>query len=330
MNRFYAWFCVLTVAGLSLGACAAESSGAAGVCITPETAPGATPEQGPQRIHFGAGATSATVNGTLPHEYILPALAGQTLSVDVAAPWPTTLGVSGKNGTVLALKRMDETNHWEGRVPSTQDYLLELGLVGLGTTFDYTLTVTIPGPADPTPAASIYRSTEYGFAVEYLSDFGAGTCPVADGIIDSDLEILFLRLLGDSYYGGTNLLDACVVVTVDGGEAARSTCQKSRDPESPAEREDYLGQEEINGVEFSVVSRGGATTRHTHELTGYRTLHAEACYEVILFLHYRNLGTYAPGAVSGFDRDAVMDRLKQVLYSMKMLPPEEEIHENDD
>jgi hypothetical protein len=292
---------------------------------TPTTAPSPTPEPSPtpqpptptpvpsatpQRIQFTAGATSATVSGSLPawgsRHYTLRALAGQTLRVDIAASYPVVLGVSGENGTILALKQMDASGHWEGTLPSTQDYVIEL--VSNGPAIDYQLSVTIPPLAEPTPATHTYHSAEHGFAVTYPPDFGAGlTCPTTSAAMVQNPAVSF-RLVGNEYYAGTNLLDACVTVSVDPSAAGRSTCTGIKDPQ-----EDPWGQEEIDGAMFSVVSRGGVAAGHLHDALIYRAPHAGACYEITLFLHYTSMGVYTPGSVSEFDRDVVMGRLRQVL-----------------
>jgi hypothetical protein len=258
------------------------------------------------------------VNGTLPpfgtNRYALRALAGQALVVDIAAPLPLVLSVLGENGTVLVLERMDEKTRWEGRLPSTQDYLLEL--VSTGAAIGYHLTVTIPGLTESTPAAmSTYRNAEYGFEVKYPSDFGVGlTCPTAGVIHD---PVISFRLVGDPYYAGTNLLDACVTISVDRGEAARSTCLGPRDS-----HEKYLGQEQINGILFSKVFLGGVAAGHIHDAIIYRTLHAGACYELASFLRYSDPGAYAPGTVSEFDREGVINGLRQVLTTFRFADDE--------
>jgi hypothetical protein len=309
---------------------------------TPTSAPSTlAPAPEPQRIHFAAGATSATVYGSLTpnrggQRYVLRALAGQMLQVDIVAQQPVVLDVSGQNGTILALERLDQTAgtaHWEGGLPSTQDYLITLSPVGATSApNDYELTVAIPSLPDPTPDFSVYHNAEYGFEVRYPSDFGMGcypsdfgmgcypsdfgmglTCPIitAAGIHD---PLVSFRLVGDTYYDGTNLLDACVTIGVDQSEAGRSTCTGLRDP-----REDHWGQQEINGVLFSIVSHGGVAAGHIHDALIYRTLHAEACYEVNLFLRYSSMGVYTPGTVSEFDKHAVMSRLDQVLKSITII-----------
>jgi len=277
------------------------------------TPPTPTAEPTPQRIRFAQGATSAAVSDTLPPKsakrYILRALSGQMLVIDVTAPLALGLNVSGENGTILVQGLMNAGGHWEGRLPSTQDYVIEL--ISPATAVDYQLTLSIPRLTEPTPTMSTYRDAEHGFELHYSPDFGAGeTCPNAVIIHD---PVISFRLVGDTYYEGTNLLDACVTVGIDRSAAGRATCMEA----DTAYYEEYLGQEAINGVLFAKLARGGVAAGHIHDVTVYRTLRDNICYEITQFLHYSNIGVYQPGTVVEFDKDVVVNKLKQVILTFR-------------
>jgi hypothetical protein len=125
-----------------------------------------------------------------------------------------------------------------------------------------------------------------------------------------DPQISF-RLMGTLYYAGTNLVEACVITAASRSEETRSTCPEPRIP-----YEEYLVSKNST-LTFSQVSRVGVATGNVYDITSYRVLHNDACYEVALFLHYSDLGVYAPGTVSEFNREQVMDRLKQVFYTFR-------------
>ncbi len=275
----------------------------------PEVTTLAQPE--PERVRFAAGAASATVEGVLTaagvDRYVLSALAGQTLYVDILAAHPVRLSVRAADGSVLK-ESGDGTTHWEAPLAASQDYLLVLAASGAQT--DYQMTVTIPPLPQPTPAIATYRDAEGSFSVSYPADFAVDAACPTQGIVADPL--VTFRLSEDAYYAGTNLRDACVSIAVERGEAETSTCTGLRGP-----NEAHGGQEEINGVLFSIVSRGGVAAGHNHELLSYRTLHAGACYDVTLLLHYVNPGVYAPGTVVEFEHDVVLDRLRQVLQGFR-------------
>lgn len=270
-----------------------------------------TPEPDPRRILFAEDATSATVIHTLqPGEtdhYVLRALAGQILIVDIAASHPVLLNVRGVDGTVLK-GAVDGTAHWEGMLPSTQDYFVEL--VSSGPEIDYQMDVTIPEPVEPAPTQGIYRSAEYGFEVQYPADLVVEqTCAPAALLSD---PIVTFRLAGDQYYAGTNLVQACVTIGASRSEEARSMCAAPRAP-----HEEYLGEQEINSIAFHKSSRVGVATGNVGEVTWYRTLYDGTCYEIGLFLYFHDVGVVEPGTVCEFDRAEVTSRLEQVLHAFR-------------
>lgn len=99
------------------------------------------------RIRFAPGATSATLTGTLvPSEsdlYVLRALAGQTMSVDLTfTEGQAILVIWGEDGNVL-ISDHAEVSSFETVLPTTQDYHIQVKGRPDGNTV-YTLTVTVP------------------------------------------------------------------------------------------------------------------------------------------------------------------------------------------
>jgi hypothetical protein len=100
-----------------------------------------------ERIVFSPGATSATVSGQLAasgsNKYVLHALAGQTMSVNLTfTEGRAILVVWGADGTVL-LTDHAEASSFQRILPSTQDYFIMVeGRPDGGTT--YSMTVSIP------------------------------------------------------------------------------------------------------------------------------------------------------------------------------------------
>ena len=124
------------------------------VTIPPHPQP--SPEPATKRIHFQPGATTAVEHGTVTaggaDRYVLKALAGQTMSVNVSSfGGQVILVIWGADGTVLISDHAG-TTHWSGQLPSTQDYYIDARSVG-SVAVEYTLQVTIPpGPGpQPTP-----------------------------------------------------------------------------------------------------------------------------------------------------------------------------------
>lgn len=100
------------------------------------------------RITFPVGGTSATVKDSVPpagaKRYVLKAMAGQTMTVDLMYPGgPALLVIWGADGTVL-ISDHAEAQQWSGTLPRTQDYYIDVRAAADGPTVAYTLVVTIP------------------------------------------------------------------------------------------------------------------------------------------------------------------------------------------
>jgi hypothetical protein len=99
----------------------------------------------PIRIQFAPGATSATIQGRLAAQetqhYVLHAMANQLLQVTVTPERAVRLSIYGVDGTVLR-SGMGGPATFSGRLPSTQDYLLDLSAGSQPVA--YTLSVSIP------------------------------------------------------------------------------------------------------------------------------------------------------------------------------------------
>jgi LysM repeat protein len=109
----------------------------------------------PARISFASGATSATVNGTLPSNgnqyYILKAQKNQNMQVQVTPQQGIKLTVYGVDGTVLQ-SGMSGAASFSGSLPSTQDYILVLSSTNnSGTAISYSLQVSITSPQGVIP-----------------------------------------------------------------------------------------------------------------------------------------------------------------------------------
>jgi hypothetical protein len=100
----------------------------------------------PSRISFAQGAYSDSVDGTisnhLPTSYILRAGKGQTMTVKVTSPDDVALTIYGlTDGDVLTHAGGAGASQWSGKLPATQDYIVEVVPAVTSTTF--TLKVTI-------------------------------------------------------------------------------------------------------------------------------------------------------------------------------------------
>lgn len=100
----------------------------------------------PSRIQFAPGAISAQVLGDLNayenDDYILRALAGQTMTVNITSPNnDVLLTIVGADGIPLTNGLMSGASEWRGQLPLTQDYIIRA--IGTDQPDNYTLAVSI-------------------------------------------------------------------------------------------------------------------------------------------------------------------------------------------
>jgi hypothetical protein len=131
------------------------SLGGAGALITLAPAAIATPIQyQTQRIEFAPGANSANVynlNNATPTRYVLRANAGQEMKVELNSPSPLPyLVITGADGTSL-LPANQDLSIWQGRLPSSQDYYVQVIRPQQAERADYNLKVTIESEKLPQP-----------------------------------------------------------------------------------------------------------------------------------------------------------------------------------
>ena len=95
-----------------------------------------------REVRFARGRTTAVFKGTVrpctSHVYALPARAGQTMIVNLAAGNRTSFTVSGPS--VGLLEGADGVKRWSGELPEDGDYTIQ---IGTDATAAYTLEVTI-------------------------------------------------------------------------------------------------------------------------------------------------------------------------------------------
>lgn len=92
----------------------------------------------PVRITFQPGAISGTVQGVVQvgatNSYLVGASAGQAMSVTLTSPVGLLLGIEGNNGTLLKAPNSVGLA-WQGVLPTTQDYWINVLSAGVAGTY---------------------------------------------------------------------------------------------------------------------------------------------------------------------------------------------------
>lgn len=101
-----------------------------------------TPPPTVQRITFAPGAVSATVSGATPQDYVLKALRGQTMYVEVFTNGqPVNVTIAAASGQALGVASTAAA--WSGTLPGTQDYYFRVRAAGGYSNVNFSLRVTI-------------------------------------------------------------------------------------------------------------------------------------------------------------------------------------------
>ena len=137
-----------------------------------------------------------------------------------------------------------------------------------------------------------------------------------------EVPVWEFHLNDPSYYQGTNLVDASLVIHVLEGADQEDACSgflPGSIYQSPAQYRDSLLETEINGIPYwkdEVLE--GVMGEFYHRIS-YRTFKKGACYQLTQLLHYRNIDSYFEQEIEEFDQDQVLAELDQVLNTFSFL-----------
>lgn len=153
--------------------------------VPPPTSSQPTPPPPPvaQPIHFAPGATEAEAQGQLPANaiaaYSLAAQAGQSMALTLSSNSSTArISVTSPTGVPLPPQRGNpEGTYWQGTLPATGTYILQV-LAGNGAaTANYSMDITIPVRITFAPgaiSAHVQGTTDQQRIVTYLLKANSG------------------------------------------------------------------------------------------------------------------------------------------------------------
>jgi hypothetical protein len=169
---------------------------------------------------------------------------------------------------------------------------------------------TLPEIISGTPS-SLYRSDAFGFTIMYPSSITVQTSGF-DGYLSVTHTPLAGFALPASLFEGTNLTEAGVYIGASTDPAIVAVCTQ---PSSDA-HENTIGDMVVDGASFKVTTSTDVGAGNLYEMTSYRTVHNNACIEVVELLHSTNSTNYSPGTVQEFDHQkfsGILDALVQTF-----------------
>lgn len=276
----------------------------------------------PNSIRFPPGGTwldlKDSLNAGASKIYTLSAMQGQIMSVSVLAGGdPAAWGyfpleIAGSDGTLLCpLEVNTECEFWRGKLPLTQEYFIKVKQGGDLTDLTLRVAINPPGKAEQ---VFQYKNPVTGLSLAYSDQFAPVLFPGAAGNkIESELALQFIDT--NSYFN-TNLSEAYFLYGSSSDPQVVATCADPN-PNGGAP-EEAKGIEAVNGLNFVHSQSVGAGAGNIYEQETYSAAHQGVCHEAIFFIHYSNVGNYAPGTVIEFDHDGLLQKFHAILSSFQV------------
>lgn len=285
----------------------------------------------PVRIRFKRGETTVTLHGHLAigetKRYVLSVFAGQTMRVIFSPPWESELVIVGQDGTVLK-SRASGGNFWRGKLPSTQDYFIDLTVpksAQENKDFELSVLVNLPGQ---TTKWITHRDEKAGFELRYSDYFIPDAEPNGRYTGAGRKAIFSLDFIGNEFFEGTNLRQVSFFIATSNEVEIDSSLIEEAEIDSTCtscdDREGALGQEVINSVTYrkcEYIDHDMGGRRYRGEI--YRTIHNNTCYEVGFVIYdgsvdmerYNN----PDSDIREFDQGGVLQKLREVLSTFKLI-----------
>ena len=158
---------------------------------------------------------------------------------------------------------------------------------------------------------STYVDPRFGFTVRHPQTATVNKRDFSPEMTTA-LDVSFtLTLPPAMYQPKTNLHEAAVFIGVSTDPAVVSACTSA----IPSKGESASGTAMIAGAQFTRLTQFDGAAGSMGESTIYRAVHAGACYELVEFLYYYNVGAFAPGTVQPFDEAKIKGMLHAVTQS---------------
>ncbi len=167
-----------------------------------------------------------------------------------------------------------------------------------------------------------FRSTDYGFTIQYPNDFDDWPGRFANREnsaqffmpICSFTTIACFVYSGEAYKG-TNFGGAAVSVNVLRDSRTEKSCA-AIDTGRFAIR-----TKEINGILFHYATTGGAATSHYAGGPTYHTLYHGVCFEIVANTASVSMGVFDPGTIRKFDSTRLDRELNAIVNTFRFVGP---------
>ena len=153
---------------------------------------------------------------------------------------------------------------------------------------------------DAVTAPNVYSNEALGFSIQYPAGFT---------VDDAERGVVFT--VPENTISGTNL-SSDTYISVEVRPGAINSCSAEIYLDQPT----YKGFVDVGDIRYSVATSMGAAAGNRYEETVYATPVTDGCIAVRYFIHYGVIQNYPEGAVSEFDKPALIAEFDAIRNSL--------------
>lgn len=286
---------------------------------TPTDTPTLTPTPDPfaiaERIQYDinkdiwVNREGKTENGETK-TYVFSGVAGQQIYLNTQYPsnlvdggWIETTKIFDENGELIAADSTTDMGGWEGKLQSTQDYLISLIPVD-DMRVEFVLQIVNIPPRQESGYFT-YADEKNGFEITYSQDDF-----MISGTSISAHDIFSVFVDTDKYFPDTILQLSHLTISSE-------TRPLSTDCYDPLADTYYSAKEVINGISFKKYSLHDAATGTEAELVYYMTTHNDKCYQIFIRTLYMRVDKFPDTGLKDFSRSILYSKYYRLLNTFK-------------
>ncbi len=196
---------------------------------------------------------------------------------------------------------------------------IALIVIAAGATYFFVSTSKIPERIDPQAEKAMTVLAETYVGNKSFTIMRPATAMVLNGGFDQFVPVTKTSSVGiallPELFKGTNLADAVVYVGATSTPSALIACTL----ESQTTQETRTGTTTISGADFASFHTKGVAKDDTYDVTTYRVIREDKCYEIAKVLHSKDV-TKLPHNTVEFDQPKYSGYLENIAQSFAFLP----------
>ena len=249
-----------------------------------------------------------TENGK-PYYFVFQGIKGQEIRLYFEYPvytgnWIDETNIFDINGNALPAERFSDAGGWKGKLPSTQNYLIQL-IPADNSKAEFVMQF-VNTPPRKESGYFIYNNKQIGFEITYSQD------DFKPAVKENLNDVFSVTLDVDKYFAGTILHLSSLMISTE----PRSPSSDCYDPLADMY---YSTKETINGIAFKKYALHDAATGTEAELVYYLTAHNDRCYQIFLRTLYMRVDKYPDTGLKDFSRSILYTKYYRLLSTFRFL-----------